>query len=46
MGDNSGALLLANGLEWVGRWNDSGTMDEEWLFWDNATYMKQIGLAK
>jgi len=30
----------------IGRWNDRGTMDEEWLFWDNATYMRQIGLAK
>ena len=27
----------------VGRWKD-GVMIEEWLFWDNATYMKQIGL--
>jgi len=26
----------------VGRWKD-GVMIEEWLFWDNATYMKQIG---
>lgn len=30
----------------VGRWNAQGTMDEEFLFWDNATYMKQIGLGK
>jgi hypothetical protein len=28
----------------VGHWKD-GVMDEEWLFWDNATYMKQIGLG-
>ena len=28
----------------VGHWKD-GIMIEEWLFWDNATYMKQIGLA-
>ena len=28
----------------VGHWKD-GVMFEEWLFWDNATYMKQIGLA-
>lgn len=26
----------------VGRWKD-GVMVEEWLYWDNATYMKQIG---
>ncbi|MHB8106389.1 MAG: ester cyclase [Candidatus Cryosericum sp.] len=28
----------------VGRWKD-GVMIEEWLFWDNATYMKQIGVG-
>ncbi len=28
----------------VGHWKD-GVMDEEYLFWDNQTYMKQIGLA-
>jgi predicted ester cyclase len=28
----------------VGHWKD-GVMIEEWLFWDNATYMKQIGLG-
>lgn len=27
----------------VSHWKD-GTMDEEWLFWDNLTYMKQLGL--
>jgi hypothetical protein len=30
----------------VGRWNAQGTMDEEYLFWDNQTYMRQIGLGK
>jgi hypothetical protein len=25
-------------------WKD-GVMIEEWLFWDNATYMKQIGIG-
>jgi SnoaL-like polyketide cyclase len=29
----------------VGHWK-GGTMDEEYLFWDNQTYMKQIGLGK
>ena len=29
----------------VGHWKD-GVMIEEWLFWDNAAYMKQIGLAQ
>lgn len=28
----------------VGHWKD-GVMIEEWLFWDNLTYVKQIGLA-
>jgi len=28
----------------VGHWKH-GTMDEEYLFWDNQTFMKQIGLA-
>ena len=27
----------------VGHWKD-GVMIEEWLFWDNLTFMKQIGL--
>lgn len=26
----------------IGRW-ENGVMAEEWLFWDNQTYMKQIG---
>ena len=29
----------------VGHWVN-GVMDEEYLFWDNQTFMKQIGLAK
>lgn len=28
----------------VGHWKD-GVMIEEWLYWDNATYMKQIGVG-
>jgi predicted ester cyclase len=28
----------------IGRWQD-GVMVEEWLFWDNQTFMKQVGLA-
>lgn len=27
----------------IGRWED-GKMAEEWLYWDNATFMQQIGL--
>jgi hypothetical protein len=29
----------------VGHWKD-GVMVEEWLFWDNATYVKQIGIGQ
>jgi predicted ester cyclase len=28
----------------IGHWKD-GVMIEEWLYWDNATYMKQIGIG-
>ena len=30
----------------IGHWTKDGVMDEEYLFWDNATYMKQIGLGQ
>lgn len=29
----------------IGRWNKDGVMDEEYLFWDNQDFMKQIDLA-
>ncbi len=29
----------------IGRW-ENGTMAEEWLFWDNKTFMRQVGLEK
>lgn len=29
----------------IGHWKD-GTMDHEWLFWDNHEFMRQIGLAQ
>lgn len=29
----------------VGRW-ENGVMVEEWLYWDNSTYMKQIGVGQ
>ena len=29
----------------VGRWNDDGTLSEEWLFWDNAANMNQLGIG-
>jgi len=30
----------------VGHWGQDGKMSEEYLFWDNQAFMKQIGLAK
>jgi hypothetical protein len=30
----------------IGHWNRDGVMDEEYLFWDNQEFMKQIGLGK
>lgn len=29
----------------IGHWTAAGVMDREYLSWDNATYMKQLGLA-
>jgi predicted ester cyclase len=29
----------------IGHWKD-GVMIEEWLYWDNATYMRQIGIGQ
>jgi hypothetical protein len=29
----------------VGHWKN-GVMDEEYLFWDNLTYLKQIGVMQ
>ena len=36
---------FAIGMVTVGHWV-GGTMDHEWLFWDNADFMKQIGLGQ
>jgi len=30
----------------LGHWNKQGVIAEEYLFWDNATLMKQIGVGK
>ncbi len=30
----------------VGHWGPEGTMTEEYLFWDNQSFMQQIGLGK
>ncbi|TNF27169.1 MAG: polyketide cyclase [Deltaproteobacteria bacterium] len=29
----------------IGHWNAQGVMDEEYLFWDNQEFMRQIGLG-
>jgi hypothetical protein len=29
----------------IGHWKD-GVMDEEYLFWDNQEFMKEIGLGR
>jgi hypothetical protein len=34
------------GMATISHWTKDGTMDEEYLFWDNETYKKQLGLAK
>lgn len=34
------------GMVTIGHWNKQGVMDEEWLMWDNQSFMKQIGLAQ
>jgi hypothetical protein len=33
------------GMATIGRWNKEGNMDEEYLFWDNQDFYKQIGLG-
>ncbi|PIO97393.1 ester cyclase [Pleomorphomonas carboxyditropha] len=30
----------------IGHWTGDGVMDEEYLFWDNQDFMKQIGLGQ
>lgn len=34
-----------NTMATIGRWTEAGVMDEEYLFRDNADFMKQIGLG-
>lgn len=51
MPDNQGGFIAPTGKAYainmctVGIWNKQGTMDEEFLFWDNQTFYRQIGLA-
>jgi len=35
---------FAIGMATIAHWQD-GTMDHEWLFWDNQDFMRQIGLV-
>ena len=30
----------------IGHWTKAGVMDQEYLFWDNATFMKQLGIGQ
>lgn len=30
----------------IAHWNEDGVMDHEWLFWDNQTFLRQLGLAE
>jgi SnoaL-like polyketide cyclase len=47
-----GTTIQSTGKEYhlpmatLGHWNKQGVMAEEYLFWDNATLMKQIGVGK
>lgn len=34
------------GMVTIGHWTQAGVMDEEWLYWDNQSLLKQIGLAQ
>jgi hypothetical protein len=51
MPDGNGGFIQPTGKKYainmatVGIWNRRGTMDEEFLFWDNLTFNQQIGLA-
>lgn len=51
MPDGKGGSIPPTGKKYsinmatVGIWNRNGTMDEEFLFWDNQTFYQQIGVA-
>ncbi|MEV0069945.1 ester cyclase [Amycolatopsis sp. NPDC050768] len=51
MPDGKGGFIQPTGRKYainmatVGIWNRRGTMDEEFLFWDNQTFNQQLGLA-
>ncbi len=51
MPDGNGGFIQPTGKKYainmatVGIWNRWGTMDEEFLFWDNQTFYGQIGIG-
>ena len=51
MPDGKGGQIAPTNKPWsynmatVGVWNKNGTMDEEWLFYDNQTYLSQLGIG-
>ena len=51
MPDGNGGFIQPTGKKYainmatVGIWNRQGTMDEEFLFWDNQAFYSQIGLG-
>jgi SnoaL-like polyketide cyclase len=51
MPDGKGGFIAPTGRKYsinmatVGLWNRQGTMDEEFLFWDNTNFYQQIGLG-
>lgn len=51
MPDGKGGQIAPTNKPWsfnmatVGVWNTNGTMDEEWLFYDNQTYYSQLGMG-
>ncbi|MFB6862651.1 ester cyclase [Streptomyces virginiae] len=51
MPDGKGGFVQPTGKKFsinmvtVGIWNKDGVMQEEFLFWDNNTFYKQLGLA-
>jgi hypothetical protein len=51
MPDGNGGFIQPTGKKYainmatVGIWNRRGTMDEEFLFWDNQTFYGQIGIG-
>lgn len=51
MPDGKGGFIKPTGKKYsinmvtIALWNKRGTMDEEFLYWDNQTFFRQIGIA-